>query len=170
MGGQNFGIASGRDQRASDSLACPIEVTKEIAMSNPAPAALDLDRFLLDPGSSFRRPEDVVGDPRLRRQQKIEILCRWAYDAAELAVAEEEGMSAAAKPATSTGFSMRLSRSPAGSTPSIPGQPNILVFAFSRPQTHKGDSRNADGILCGECDRGVFSEDIENRPIAADSR
>ena len=24
--------------------------------------------------------------------QKIEILCRWAYDASELAVAEEEGM------------------------------------------------------------------------------
>lgn len=62
-------------------------------MSNPAPAKLDLDRFLLNPGSSFRRPEDVVGDPRLRRQQKIEILCRWAYDAVELAVAEEEGMS-----------------------------------------------------------------------------
>lgn len=62
-------------------------------MSNLALAALDVDRLLLDPGSSFRRPEDVVGDPRLQRQQKIEILCRWAYDAAELAVAEEEGMS-----------------------------------------------------------------------------
>jgi hypothetical protein len=61
-------------------------------MSNLALAALDLDRFLLDPGSSFRRPEDVIGDPRLLRQQKIEILCRWAYDATELAVAEEEGM------------------------------------------------------------------------------
>lgn len=62
-------------------------------MSNLAPTALDLDRFLLDPGSSFRRPEDVISDPRLPRQQQIEILCRWAYDAAELAVAEEEGMS-----------------------------------------------------------------------------
>jgi len=61
-------------------------------MSNLALAALDLERFLLDPGSSFRRPEDVIVDPRLRRQQKIEILCRWAYDATELAVAEEEGM------------------------------------------------------------------------------
>lgn len=61
-------------------------------MANLAPAARDLDRFLLDLGSTYRRPEDVIGDPRLRRQQKIEILCRWAYDAAELAVAEEEGM------------------------------------------------------------------------------
>ncbi len=62
-------------------------------MSNLALTALDFDRFLLDPGSSFRRPEDVISDRRLRRQQKIEILCRWAYDATELAVAEEEGMS-----------------------------------------------------------------------------
>lgn len=62
-------------------------------MANLAPAALDLDRLLLDPASSFRRPEDVISDPRLPRQQQIEILCRWAYDAAELAVAEEEGMS-----------------------------------------------------------------------------
>jgi hypothetical protein len=61
-------------------------------MSTLALPALDLNRFLLDPSSSFRRPEDVVGDSRLRRQQKIEILCRWAYDATELAVAEEEGM------------------------------------------------------------------------------
>jgi hypothetical protein len=53
---------------------------------------LDFDRFLLNPGSSFERPEDVIGDPRLGRQQKIEILCRWVYDATELAVAEEEGM------------------------------------------------------------------------------
>ncbi len=61
-------------------------------MSNHALAAPDLDRFLLDPGSSFRRPDDVISDPRLQRQQKVEILCRWAYDAVELAVAEEEGM------------------------------------------------------------------------------
>ena len=61
-------------------------------MSDLARATYDLDRFLFDPSSSFLRPDDVIGDPRLRRQQKIEILCRWAYDAAELAVAEEEGM------------------------------------------------------------------------------
>jgi hypothetical protein len=81
------------DEWATLSLARPIEVTQEIVMSTPALATLDLDRFLLDPGSSFRRLEDVIGDPRLRRQQKIEILGRWAYDATELAVAEEEGMS-----------------------------------------------------------------------------
>ena len=61
-------------------------------MSRRKLAALDFHRILLNPGSSFRRPEDVIGDRRFRRKQKIEILCRWAYDATELAVAEEEGM------------------------------------------------------------------------------
>ena len=55
-------------------------------------AAHDFDQFLLDPGASFPRPDDVAGDLRLTWQQKIEILCHWAYDATELAVAEEEGM------------------------------------------------------------------------------
>lgn len=51
-----------------------------------------LDQALLDPGSVFASPE-VVGDhPSLTPEQKIEILRSWEYDAAELAVAEEEGM------------------------------------------------------------------------------
>ncbi len=53
---------------------------------------LDLERALLDPPSSFDTPQDVLRSPQLSRAQKIEILCRWAYDARELAVAEEEGM------------------------------------------------------------------------------
>jgi hypothetical protein len=32
-------------------------------MSDLALATLGLDRFLLDPGSSFPRPKDVVGEP-----------------------------------------------------------------------------------------------------------
>ncbi len=54
--------------------------------------AIDLEHALIDPEDSFRSPEDVLNDPRLPVPQKIEILCRWAYDCAELAVAEEEGM------------------------------------------------------------------------------
>lgn len=53
---------------------------------------IDLKRALLDPTSSFRSPEDVIRNARLPVAKKIEILCRWAYDMAELAVAEEEGM------------------------------------------------------------------------------
>jgi hypothetical protein len=53
---------------------------------------IDLDKARLDPGSVFSSPEELMDHPGLKREQKIEILRRWAYDASELAVAEEEGM------------------------------------------------------------------------------
>lgn len=53
---------------------------------------IDLDQALLDPGSVFRDPEEVLHHPELSRQEKEEILRRWIYDASELQVAEEEGM------------------------------------------------------------------------------
>ncbi len=37
-------------------------------------------------------PEDVLRDPRLTDAEKTDILCQMAYDAAEAAVALEEGM------------------------------------------------------------------------------
>ena len=52
----------------------------------------DLTRAMLDPGSIFDAPEAVLRSTGLSRDQKLEILCRWAYDASELVVAEEEGM------------------------------------------------------------------------------
>jgi len=61
-------------------------------MVKPKAAEFDLELAILDPASFFRWPEDVVRHPRLVLAEKIEILCRWAYDATELAVAEEEGM------------------------------------------------------------------------------
>jgi hypothetical protein len=54
--------------------------------------AIDLDRALIDPAATFGSPDAVVLDPRLPKRTKIEIFCRWAYDSAELSVAEEEGM------------------------------------------------------------------------------
>lgn len=53
---------------------------------------VDLEKAFLDPGSMFATPEQLHDYPGLTREQKIEILRRWAYDASELAVAEEEGM------------------------------------------------------------------------------
>ena len=53
---------------------------------------LDLEKARLDPGSVFSSPEELRDHPGLTREQKIEILRRWAYDASELSVAEEEGM------------------------------------------------------------------------------
>jgi hypothetical protein len=55
----------------------------------------DPDRYqqaLLDPTSVYGSPQAVVDDARLTREQKIEVLRRWQYDADGLAVAEEEGM------------------------------------------------------------------------------
>ena len=45
---------------------------------------------MLDPTSVFKNPEEVVASDELNRDQKIEILRRWEYDARQLEVAEEE--------------------------------------------------------------------------------
>lgn len=54
----------------------------------------DLDKALVDARAVFKRPEDVVTARDLTREQKIEILRRWEYDARAIQVAEEEGMTA----------------------------------------------------------------------------
>ncbi len=53
---------------------------------------VDLDRALLNPSAVFAAPEDVVSAEGLTREQKIDILKRWEYDARELEVATEENM------------------------------------------------------------------------------
>jgi hypothetical protein len=54
--------------------------------------AMDYQKALLDPASVFDNPEEVLEQAELTKDQQIEILRRWAYDANEVAVAEEEGM------------------------------------------------------------------------------
>jgi hypothetical protein len=51
-----------------------------------------LPEALNDPGSVFAGPEAVAESPDLTREEKVRVLRSWEYDAAELAVAEEEGM------------------------------------------------------------------------------
>jgi hypothetical protein len=46
----------------------------------------------IDPSSEFKSPQDIIVDDNLSREQKIDLLKRWAYDAREIAVAEEENM------------------------------------------------------------------------------
>ena len=55
-------------------------------------SAIDMERALLDPGSVFETPEALLLCEALSKQQKIEILRRWEYDASENSVATEEGM------------------------------------------------------------------------------
>ncbi len=53
---------------------------------------IDFERARLVPSAVFASPWDVVACPDLSREEKVDVLLRWAYDAAELAVAREEGM------------------------------------------------------------------------------
>jgi outer membrane lipoprotein SlyB len=57
-----------------------------------SPQASDLERALLDPTAVFKGPEQVLQRDDLSGEQKTAILRRWAYDARELEVAEDEGM------------------------------------------------------------------------------
>lgn len=55
---------------------------------------IDINLAKIDPEQVFKDPEAVVHCHELTRDQKVEILHRWAYDALELLVAEEENMQA----------------------------------------------------------------------------
>jgi len=52
----------------------------------------DIKQAMLDPTSVYHCPDDVLNDKDLNVADKIKILLRWEYDARELEVAEEEGM------------------------------------------------------------------------------
>jgi len=63
---------------------------------------VNLERAKIDPSSVFDKPRDVLKEGALTREQKIDILRRWAYDEREMAVAEEENMQSANKEPNST--------------------------------------------------------------------
>ncbi|TNJ40812.1 hypothetical protein [Phaeobacter sp. B1627] len=50
------------------------------------------EKALQDPSSVYAEPAEILADDRLAREEKIEILRRWEYDAREISVAEEEGL------------------------------------------------------------------------------
>jgi hypothetical protein len=54
--------------------------------------ALNRQLATLDPSTVFGTPERVRDSAELTRDEKIDILRRWAYDVSEIAVAVEEGM------------------------------------------------------------------------------
>ena len=87
-----------REQRAKGILArhsgADVHVHELSAATYLAtsPQASDLERALLDPTAVFKFPEEVLQRADLSHGQKAAILRRWAYDARELEVAEDEGM------------------------------------------------------------------------------
>lgn len=62
-------------------------------MSDPKRIApSEIKKAIQMPASFFATPEEVLEHSELTREQKIEALWRWEYDAVDLAVAVEEGM------------------------------------------------------------------------------
>jgi hypothetical protein len=53
---------------------------------------INFQQALDNPGLVFKQPQDVLSTKKLDRQQKIDILRRWEYDAREMQVADEENM------------------------------------------------------------------------------
>ncbi|MEO1204704.1 MAG: hypothetical protein AAFV45_00075 [Pseudomonadota bacterium] len=60
-------------------------------------------RALIDPSGAFPTPESLAEDSNLTREQKVGLLRRWEYQAAEEDVALEEGM-----PGEETGLLRRI--------------------------------------------------------------
>ncbi len=63
---------------------------------------INLDKAKLDPASVFRTPHDIVKESTLSREEKIDLLRRWAYDEREMSVAEEENMLSSHKEPSNT--------------------------------------------------------------------
>ena len=59
---------------------------------------IDVTKAMLDPTKVFKEPKDVVASNELTRNQKIEILRRWEFDARALEVAEDEAGTAVLGP------------------------------------------------------------------------
>jgi hypothetical protein len=55
---------------------------------------VDINRAMINPAAVFQQPNEVVEHPQLAREQQIEILRLWAYDACAIEVVEEENVTA----------------------------------------------------------------------------
>ena len=55
---------------------------------------IDMAQARLDPGSVFASPKDLLENHALSREEKIDLLERWKYDAQEVSNATAEGMMA----------------------------------------------------------------------------
>jgi len=57
---------------------------------------MSIDKALTNPADVYNEPNQVLQDASLTREQKMEVLKCWEYDARELEVAEEENMAGGA--------------------------------------------------------------------------
>ena len=56
---------------------------------------INISKALLDPSSVFKSPHEVLQSHELAREQKVDILQRWYYDACLMETAESENMQGA---------------------------------------------------------------------------
>jgi rubrerythrin len=75
----------------ADSCAANANPTRRMPMTDKT-GAPDLKAALLDPTAVFEAPAPVAACEALSRAARIEVLCRWEYDARELDVEEDESI------------------------------------------------------------------------------
>ncbi len=101
--------------------------------------ALDKQLASVDPGAVFSAPEDVLDNMDLTALEKREILRRWAYDVAEMAVAVEEGMPEAGSNDLQHRIFLALGTLPGDLGETGPTKQHGLAAASTRKQTRDGD-------------------------------
>jgi hypothetical protein len=85
--GKELTIFSGT-RAPSGSSPCGLRrASTEIDMSE-----INLERALNNPADLFENPDAVVQHPVLTREQKVQILKNWQFDASRLEESEGEGM------------------------------------------------------------------------------
>lgn len=69
-----------------------------VDLGEPSSEQVNADLALLNPAAVFSAPMDVARHPRLTRQEKLEILQRWEWDARLIEAAQAEGMPVTGEP------------------------------------------------------------------------
>lgn len=80
-------IDEGKVIPRSSDRAASADATETVRRSS-----IDFESARLDPAGAFDSPQAVLNAPGFSREQRLEILRRWEYDARELQVAEAENM------------------------------------------------------------------------------
>jgi hypothetical protein len=84
--------------------------------------SLDFERAVISPSSVFDSPSEIVASTKLSREQKIDLLQRWALDARALQRATDENMSGGESSALDEINAAMSELDPKGKAPDIFGK------------------------------------------------
>jgi hypothetical protein len=82
----------GRSRRRAEPISNGLGLSVRVEAKADGPTPIDIERALIDPDAAFDSPWNVLEHAGLSTEQKTQILRRWEEDAAQVAVAVEEGM------------------------------------------------------------------------------